>query len=73
LSAIAGTIKGPYATYTWLIVCGLRLIFVIALLYCLAVYIEQDSDFDWDETDNEAVVSDISVSEITVTATPDYK
>lgn len=73
MSAIARTIEGPYATYKWLIVCGLRLIFVITLLYCLAVYIEQDNDFDWDETDNETTVSDISVSEITVTATPDYK
>lgn len=72
MSAIAGTYRGPYATYTWMKVSQLLLVFVISLLSCLAVYIAQ-YDFDYNEPDEEIVVNETNVAEVTVTATPDYR
>ena len=76
LNTIAKTIKGPWGWLEWLMVCGLCLVLIIRPLLCLADYIKWDSNFrryDRDEIDNEVIASDSTVSEITVTATPDYK
>jgi len=72
-SAIAGTIEVPYGWLKWMIVSGLCLIFIITILLCRANYIKLDNDFDYNDTGNEVTVRDITASEITVTATPDYK
>lgn len=73
MSAIARTMEGPYGRYTWQRVCGLLLISVTTFLLCLAVYIGQGSDFDYDEADEEVTVDETNVAKVTVTATPDYK
>ena len=83
LNAIPGAIEEPYAGTTeveyglirWGKVRGLYLRVLITLLLCLAIYpvwVNYNPD-DYDETDNEVIVSDSTVSEITVTATPNYK
>lgn len=71
-----GTLELPYGWIKWLRICGLCLIFYIAFLGCLAVYMGWDNNnnrFRRNELDNEITVSDSTFSEITVTATPDYK
>lgn len=70
MSAIAGAIGAPYTgtieveygLIKWLKVRGLYLFVFIALLLCLAIYLEWDNDSYRDEPDNE----------LTVTATSGY-
>lgn len=86
MSAIPGAIEEPYAGTTeveyglikWVKVHGLYLRVLITLLLCLAIFPRWDNDnnrndYDRDEPDTEVTVSASTVSEITVTATPDYK